>query len=139
MNQIAISSKYFLLGILLYPILMNIAVFVSPIYSQLFYGEGTEHYQDLKHMAGVILPFFSVFYIVGAYHLAKLTGIVGKIILLSLSTTLVLSYIIKIIFPNEVILSLWSRLISIDYLLLAAALTIIFNHCRSSTKDNQVV
>jgi MFS family permease len=139
MNQIAKSSKFFLLGVLLYPILMNVIVFVSPVYSQLVYGKGTEHYQDLKHLAQVILPFFSIFYIIGSFHLSKLTGMVGKIILLSLSTILVFSYIVNIILPHEVSIFVWSRLISFDYLLLTAVLIIILNYCRSSTQVNDTV
>ena len=139
MNQIAKSSKYFLFGILLYPILMNVIVFLSPVYSRLVFGEGTEHYQDLKHMAQMVLPFFSIFYLIGAYYLSQLTGMFGKIILLTLSSMLVLSYIVRIIFPDEVTIYVWTKLISVDYLLLTTALVIIFNYCRSSSEVNDAV
>lgn len=139
MNHLAKSSKYFLLGVLMYPVLMNVMVFLSPLYSQLVYGKGTEHYQDLKQVARMILPFFSIFYLIGAYHLSKLTGMFGKFILLVLSSALVLSYTLSILIPNLDAISIWTILIRIDYLFLTAALIIIFNFCRISIEVNETV
>ena len=96
MEHLTKALKYFLIGILLYPVLINIIGFMSPFLHETLNGDyvGPDAIIFLSFFQP-ILPFFSLFYLLGAYHLSKTTGIFGKLVLLSSATLLVLHYILN--------------------------------------------
>jgi len=131
LNSLAKSFKYFLLGMLFFPVLINFIGFVGPFLSHFTHGKDSEHYSDLLNIFRLILPFFSLYFLLGAYHLSKLTGILGKSILLFSATLVVLTNTLKIIYPGSI--SHWLTVFSFvfEFTLICSILFVTQKFCQS--------
>ena len=67
------ALRHFIFGLLLYPILLNVAGFISPFWGEfVLQDERGSRSRELLNHAETVLPLFSFFYLSSLWHLGQL-------------------------------------------------------------------
>ena len=99
MDDLSKGLKYFFFGFLLYPMMIEVTGFLTPLYAvKYFPNNPVDNMWYFYELFEYKIPWFSLLYIPGAYYLTKYQSIFGKLLtwlVVGLSVFMNLSFMIE--------------------------------------------